>query len=312
MNRFDRITAILLQLQSKKVVKAQELADRFEISLRTVYRDMNSLSEAGVPLVAEAGRGYSLVEGYRLPPIHFTTDEARSFIAAEKLVQRYTDHGLAENYQSAISKVKAVLRMSEKDMVNDLENHILVRDLAPNFPTANHLDVLLQSISERRALAIQYLALSTETLTNRIIEPVGIYHEHYKWYVIAYCHLRNEYRNFRTDRMQQITILDQKFELQHAPLTDFLKHQSQTNGKFQQIIISVPLSEATYLTERKYYFGYISEVIKDGQLQLTFLTTNPDYFARWFLALGPNARIVEPASFKSTIRTLIKGIQANL
>ena len=91
MNRFDRITAILIQLQSKKVVRAQDLADRFDISLRTVYRDIRTLEEAGVPLYGEAGVGYSIVDGYRLPPVMFTQEEAMAFITAEKLMEKFTD-----------------------------------------------------------------------------------------------------------------------------------------------------------------------------------------------------------------------------
>src|SRR5699024_8506905 len=92
--RFDRIVAILIQLQSKKVIKAQELADRFQVSLRTIYRDIRSLETAGVPLYGEAGTGYSLMEGYRLPPVMFTREEAGSFVAAEKLMQHFTDKNL--------------------------------------------------------------------------------------------------------------------------------------------------------------------------------------------------------------------------
>lgn len=96
MNRLDRITAILIQLQSKRVIKAQEIADRFQISLRTVYRDIRSLEAAGIPITGEAGVGYSIMDGYRLPPIQFTKEEATTFLMASKIIEKYTD---AENYQ---------------------------------------------------------------------------------------------------------------------------------------------------------------------------------------------------------------------
>jgi predicted DNA-binding transcriptional regulator YafY len=95
--KFDRTLAILTQLQSKKIVRAQELAERFGVSLRTIYRDMRSLEASGVPLYGEAGTGYSLVDGYKLPPVMFTREEAASFIAAEKLVQKFTDKALGES-----------------------------------------------------------------------------------------------------------------------------------------------------------------------------------------------------------------------
>ena len=91
MNRIDRIAAILIQLQSKRLVKGNEIAERFDISLRTVYRDIQTLIEAGVPILSETGIGYSIMEGYRLPPIMFTREEALAFLTAEKLVQQFTD-----------------------------------------------------------------------------------------------------------------------------------------------------------------------------------------------------------------------------
>eukprot|EP01136_Pigoraptor_vietnamica_P039838 Opistho-1_new@11073 len=100
--RFDRVIAILIQLQSKKVVKAQELAERFEVSLRTIYRDIRTLEASGVPIYGEAGIGYSLVDGYRLPPVMFTREEASSFIAAEKLMEKFIDKELGQHYQSAM------------------------------------------------------------------------------------------------------------------------------------------------------------------------------------------------------------------
>src|SRR6476660_10142584 len=105
MNRIDRVTAILIQLQSKKIVKAQDIAERFNISLRTVYRDIKTLEESGVPVIGEAGIGYSIMDGYRLPPVMFTKEEATAFLTAEKLIEKLTDPSSDENYKSAMFKI---------------------------------------------------------------------------------------------------------------------------------------------------------------------------------------------------------------
>src|SRR3569833_1938427 len=121
MNRIDRISAILIQLQSRRVVKAQDIADRFGISLRTVYRDIKTLEEAGIPLIGEAGVGYSIMDGYRLPPVMFTREEATAFLTAEKLMEKLTDPSSDENYKSAMYKVRSVLRMAVKDFLDNID-----------------------------------------------------------------------------------------------------------------------------------------------------------------------------------------------
>jgi predicted DNA-binding transcriptional regulator YafY len=114
MNRIDRISAILIQLQTRRVVKASDIAARFNISLRTVYRDVRSLEEAGVPIIGEAGVGYSLVDGYRLPPIMFTREEATAFLTAEKFVEKMTDASTAAQHKSAMYKIRAILKLPKK------------------------------------------------------------------------------------------------------------------------------------------------------------------------------------------------------
>ena len=126
VKRFDRIVAILIQLQSKRIIKAQDLADRFQVSLRTIYRDIRTLEASGVPIVSEAGVGYSIMEGYRLPPVMFTREEAGSFVAAEKLMQKFTDKTLGAHHESAMFKVKSVLRGQQKDWISALESTVTI------------------------------------------------------------------------------------------------------------------------------------------------------------------------------------------
>jgi predicted DNA-binding transcriptional regulator YafY len=108
MNRIDRISAILIQLQSHSLVKAQQISERFNISIRTVYRDIRTLEEAGIPIIGNPGIGYSLAEGFKLSPLMFTQKEALSFLIAEKLVHELTDSNSNEHYKSGIEKIKSV------------------------------------------------------------------------------------------------------------------------------------------------------------------------------------------------------------
>ena len=307
MNRFDRITAILIQLQSRKIVRAQDIAERFEISLRTVYRDINSLSEAGVPIIGEAGVGFSIMDGYRLPPVMFTREEARTFITAEKLMEKFADVSMQLHYQSAMYKIKSVLKTTERTMVEDLENHIEIRrNLGPlNSGTTNALELLLRSISEKKAVTIKYKTHITDQTSERTIEPVGVYHENNNWYAIAYCHLRKNYRNFRSDRIHTIELTDQSFSLQHAPLKELIKKQVHEDKNLQLVEIRVDRKVASYIQEQKYYYGFLSETSESEHITMTFLTANIEAFARWYLMIAPNASVLYPTSLKEILRQLI-------
>jgi predicted DNA-binding transcriptional regulator YafY len=312
-NRFDRIIAILIHLQSRKVVKAQDLADRFEVSLRTIYRDINTLSEAGVPISGEAGVGYSLMDGYRMPPVMFTREEARTFITAEKLMEKYTDQTSNNLYRSAMYKVKAVLRSNEKVMVENLENQIQIRqsNLAFNPSNNNTLDALLKSITEKKIARISYTAMGLTEPGDRLIEPVGIYHESNFWYTVAFCHLRNAYRNFRSDRIAHIELSDRSFQHQHAPLDKFL-NEIRDDRNLQLIVIQVDKSVVNYIGNQKYYYGFVSEKLTDDYYEMSFLTGYPESFARWYLMLAPNAKIVQPAELKTYVSEHIANIATKL
>lgn len=313
MNRFDRITAILIQLQSRRIVKAQDLADRFEISLRTVYRDMNTLAEAGVPIMGEAGVGYSIMDGYRLPPIMFTKEEARTFITAEKLMEKFTDVSMMTHHQSAMYKIKSVLKSSDKNMIESLENLIQVRrnNITFNAASSNTLDNLIKSISEKKVAKISYTAMGVSEPSDRLIEPVGIYHETNYWYTVAFCHLRNAYRNFRSDRIANIEITEQSFRYKHAPLDDFLHHFREQEN-LHLIVIQIDKSILRYIGNQKYYYGFVSEKLTENYLEMTFLTESLEAFARWYLMIAPNGKIVEPTALKEKVQDLVSAITTSL
>lgn len=313
MNRFDRITAILIQLQSKKIVKAQDLANRFDISLRTVYRDIRSLEEAGVPLYGEAGIGYSLVDGYRLPPIMFTREEAMTFVTAEKLMEQFTDVATKSSYQSAMYKMKAVLRSDEKDLVENIEDSILIRKRfqAENNAPDNVLDSLLRCISENCTAQIKYATFNSDEKTQRTIEPIGIYHENQWWYVIAWCHLRKDYRHFRTDRISDIKNTTTAFHKKHPSFKEYLEVEEKKHA-LETVIISVDKKIAPYIQSQKYYYGFIAETAKGNRIEMTFQTLFLEGFARWMLMFADQAEIIEPLYMKQQIRELIAQIAKTL
>lgn len=314
MNRFDRITSILIHLQSRKVVPAHLLADRFQVSLRTIYRDIRTLEEAGVPILSEVGVGYSIMEGYRLPPVMFTREEAISFVASEKLMEKFTDQTTRSFYKSALYKIKSVLGETEKDILSRLDSQIEVNPVRLPFNKSidNTLNVLIKSIAEKRAVYLKYQSFSAEGISERTIEPVGLFHEHNYWYVVGYCWLRTDYRHFRTDRMEEISLTNTAFKKQHADMKEYRKKTLSQHLK-DRVVISVEKEVYPYLKERSSFMHLVSEEWKGSRVEMTFMTESLlEGFARWFLMFGDYAKIIEPEALRDRVKSLLKEIEKNL
>jgi len=305
MNRIDRISAILIQLQSRRVVKASDIAERFNISLRTVYRDVKTLEEAGIPLIGEAGVGYSIMDGYRLPPVMFTKEEATAFLTAEKFVETLTDPSTAAQYKSAMYKVRAILKATEKDMLESMDDRIEVIKSVHIPETANtdHIQTILHAISQKRVLSLNYFAQHSQELTRRYVEPVGIFFMAGFWHLIAYCHLRNAYRDFRVDRIKNLEVTDEQYTGEHPSLKDYIARQ--TNEKeLDAVVILVDKKIHRFLDHQKYYSGFISEKSVGDRIEMTFLTSSLEGFARWYMMYGESAEIVSPDSLRDRVREL--------
>ena len=310
--RFDRIIAILIQLQSKRIVKAQELADRFEVSLRTIYRDIRTIEASGVPIASEAGIGYSIMEGYRLPPVMFTKEEAGSFVAAEKLMQKFTDKGLGSYFESAMFKLKSVLKGDEKDWVASIESQILIdpEQTLFNAHVPDALEILFESIAEKKQVQLTYLAQDADSPTQRTIEPVGLFHEANFWYMLAYCHLRMDYRQFRMDRIQKILRSQNSFTKKHNSVERYLKNNVEESDV--EVRIRVDKSIVNYIRSGRKFYGFISEEDLGDQVEMVFKPRNiEDGFARWYMMFGDYAEIIEPPELKDRINALSKAILAN-
>ena len=309
MNRIDRLTAMLIHLQTKRVVKAQELANRFEISLRTVYRDIRSLEEAGVPIGAEAGVGYFL-EDYHLPPVMFTNAEASALVFGEKLMNKIADSSLREPFQSALYKLKSVLKHDEKAHLEELETQIAV--LSRPSPTPFD-DALLNQIQvatvQQHVLRLDYRASYSDTMTQRDVEPIGLIHYGAGWHLIAYCRLRRSYRDFRTDRIQQLVTLKDQFPRQsRVSLQTYLDQLRQTE-QLQEVIVLFDKRMARAAETQRYWFGFVSEEECEGRIKMRFLTQYLQGLSRWLLMYGSGVTVESPLSLLTQLKTYVEELQ---
>ena len=224
--RLSRLTAILTQLQSSRIVTAKTLAEKHNVSIRTIYRDIRTLEKSGVPVVTEEGKGYSMMEGYQLPPVMFTEDEANALITAEQLVLKNKDASFVQYYADAILKIKALMRGAQKDKASLLKDRIYFTDNYHHQRTSNDLMRIQSALINFQVLNIDYLSLENK-LTNRDIEPFALYSTQEKWLLIGYCRLRKAFRVFRIDLIQNIKNTYETFESHNMTLEEYYKNYEQ-------------------------------------------------------------------------------------
>ena len=314
MNRIDRVSAILIQLQSRRVVKAMDIAERFNISLRTVYRDVKTLEEAGIPIIGEAGVGYSIMDGYRLPPVMFTREEATAFLTAEKFVEKLTDASTMAHHKSAMYKIRAILKTSEKNLLEDIDSKIEVVKNHSQLRVDNkdHIQTLLNSIAQKKVITIDYFANHSQEHTKRDIEPIGIFYKDSYWHLIAFCRMRKDYRDFRIDRINRVIVTDNIFDNKHPTLKAYIA-QTAKEQELEMVVIRIDRSIYTHLEYQKYYSGFVSEKTVGNQIEMMFLTISLEGFARWFMMYGDQAEIISPDSLRERVSNLAAAIaQKNL
>ena len=308
MNRFDRITAILIQLQSRRVVSGPALAERFGVGLRTVYRDLRTLELAGVPLFGEPGVGYSLAEGYRLPPVMFTREEATALLTAEKLAARLTDAPTARLSGAAMDKLRAVLRHADRDHLETLAPHIQVLGIRDQAARPHAYQLLLTAVATQQVVHLRYQAADADTPSTREVEPIGLYLSR-QWHVVAYCRLRQTFRDFRLDRIQHLELRAETF----APRPETLQQHWAAEAKRrprEKVVLrfraaAVLPALAQHLHDTKHQYGWAHEQpLPDGSLEMTLFLGSLPYLATWLLPFAGAIAVVEPPALREHLREL--------
>ncbi|HEU5290141.1 MAG TPA: YafY family protein [Cyclobacteriaceae bacterium] len=221
MKRVTRLLGILTYLQSHKFTMAEKLSDRFAVSVRTVYRDIRSLEEIGIPVSFENNRGYFIVQGYFLPPVSFTLGEANALVVMAALATRFGDNSIAKESDSALEKIRAILRQADKEKSEYLVNRIKV--LKPAQDANRHLHELQYAIAEKLILRIDYTD-AQKRKTTREIEPIGLIYYTEQWHSIAWCWKRRDYRDFKINQIESLLNTHARFRRKkHISIEDHLR-----------------------------------------------------------------------------------------
>ena len=312
MNRTDRLLAIVLELQGKGRQRAEDLAETFETSKRTIYRDIQALGQAGVPLVSIPGRGYALMKGYFLPPLSFTADEATMLLLGSDFMAQNFDAQYRAAAQSANRKIEGVLPEKLRDEVHYLQSSIrfVSRDTVENSPKAEMLQQLRRAIIERTTVRFHYHARHTDdgkpTHTSREADPYGLVHFSGAWHLIAYCHMRQGIRNFRLDRMDNLELLAQTFDrpanfgMQTRPIES---RPIRVRALFDNDV-------ARWVKESPSYYATSIEEAPEGLL-VTFKIRQESEILQWLLSWGQHVRVLEPESLRRRLVEEAEGMLRN-
>lgn len=303
MNRTDRLVAMVMFLQGRRVVKADELAAHFEVNVRTVYRDVSALSEAGVPVVGEAGVGYSLVKGYHLPPVMFTADEAMALFVGGEMVKKFSDASMSEPMESALLKIRSVLPRERQDDLERLNRAIAIfgGGKLPSGLDQRTLLPIQQAIVSRRVLRMTYRGRDRVAPTTREVEPLGVTLHSAAWYLVAWCRLRKDFRYFKLERLRTLEVLAERFEARpDFSLREYLARELSREDTMPARIWLSP--EAMERARRDSYTGVTKERAVANGFEVELQTFSYEWLARWLLSFGSDAEALAPEKLRSLVR----------
>ncbi|MBW5470517.1 WYL domain-containing protein [Brevibacillus formosus] len=305
MNKTDRLLAIVLELQRKGTLRAEDLAATFETSVRTIYRDMQALSEAGVPIVGAPGQGYSLMEGYFLPPVSFSVEEAVALLIGADLVEQVFDQNFGNSARAVQRKVEAILSADVGEQASRIRSTFrLVSPRANNLREQEkaHAQLIHDAIINQRKVRFRYRrgtpGEGDDRETVRDVAPYGLVLVRGSWILLAHCDLRQDIRRFRLSRMSGLIVLEDRFILpdhfnfdEYKPLDD--------RSLEVQIVISTAIADR--VKESGYFF--IEEITEhpDGFL-VRLRVRQIEEILSWVLGLGADAVVLTPESLRNRVR----------
>jgi predicted DNA-binding transcriptional regulator YafY len=303
MNRTDRLLAIVLELQGKGWQRAEDLAATFEISKRTIYRDLQALGQTGVPVVSTPGRGYSLIEGYFLPPLSFSTDEATMLLLGGEVMAQSFDAQYRAAAQSAGRKIAGVLPEKLRGEVRTLQSSIqfLTDGMGIRPDMAAKLQQLRRAILAQTTVRFRYhtryVQNGAKQPRHREADPYVLAHAGSAWYLAAYCHVRRGMRNFRLDRMEDLTLTEQTFA---RPAGFQVERRNLFEPGSFDVRVHFDAEVARWVREAPSFYTIAEDETPDGLL-VTLHVRQESEVLQWLLGWGRHARVLEPEALRRRI-----------
>ena len=297
MKQMDRRLLILTRLRAEVPVRAQDLAEECDCSIRTVYRDIDALCQAGVPVAAMPGEGYRLVEGYHLPPIAFTAEEAVQLLLGSDLALGLGTAAQREAARAAAAKVEAVLRPETRGVVDRLRERIRVSRWRQREATP-WLALLQQGVINDRVLHLRYHSFSSDELTEREVEPYYLLHYGGDWHLVGFCRLRGGVRDFRAGRIRDVELLPERFERPDEAHFEQGYHQ---HDEPLEVRVWLEASAVPWAREAP-AFGLQHEEPTEGGSVFVYHTRELRRLMPWLLSWGASARVLSPPDVVARVR----------
>lgn len=300
MNQTDRRMAIVQQLQQQRMMRAEDLAALFATSVRTIYRDTLALSKAGIPIYGSPGRGYSLAAEEFLPPVSFTGEEAMALLLGSDWIEEQLDHGYRAAAQKLRSKVEAVLPLNMKRKVNRQRAGLRLAAVSHGLEeqAADTLSVLRSAIVTETSVHFRYDRLtpyadgSSESV--RTLDPYGLVFAAGAWSVIGHCHLRQDIRQFRVERISELAREARTFQ---RPADFQLRRYKSARGR--SVVIRVQLQQAAAKQVKANPLPDVTEITDTNEgVLVTLHVRQVEDVLPWLLGFGAQAEVVEPESLR--------------
>lgn len=311
MNKTERQLAITLELQRTRLIRAEDLASQFETSVRTIYRDIQALSEAGVPIAGAPGHGYSLMEGYFLPPVSFTTEEAVSLLMGAQFIEQRWDTAYGMQARSAHRKIEAILPENvRKASARVQETMRLLHPAEPDTASRvkTYLHDIRHAILEQHKISFTYVKnlpeMDGKRSMQRVVSPYGLSLVREHWMLVAKCDLRQDIRHFRLSRMSELSVLEDTFLL--PPDFDLNRYKSRDN-RDEHVLIRAKVEVADKIKELLYF--YIDDVKeREEYIYVDFRVRDSEEILHHLLGMGGEIEVLEPASLRARIREIAKNM----
>jgi len=308
MNRMDRLMAIVLELQAKRTLRAEDLAETFETSKRTIYRDILALCEAGVPIMAVPGQGYSIMEGYFLPPIRFTADEGAMLLLGADLMARNFDAEYHMAAESAARKIGGALPESLRDEVNYLRENIkfIVHNAMDKPGEAERLPQIRRAIIKHQTVSFRYHARYGESRgeppTEREADPYALIHFSGAWAMVGYCYLRKDLRMFRLSRMENLLVTPKNFtRLAQSAMQEFMQGKREPGEGGTIVVKALFDDEVAQWVQESFNFFVVAQDTTASGLLLTLRIRHENEIMQWLLGWGRHVRVLEPQLLRESL-----------